>query len=307
MSPSPEYGVDLITFYHPSFWGVATYDDIMELRRKNPAAIWSRIFDALDEAGITAIELTFPPADMASAVEAFGSAAGFKAELDARGLHVKSGFHMADGWGPGADRQSEIDKALAYAEFLAAAGGDTLVAGPPMRLSRDANPPRFIDLEFAGAVAQTAHAVGNATLSVGVRTAIHTEAHSMFCTRRDVDLLMTITDPEYVFFCPDTAHITLSGSEPVETVAAHRERVVIAHWKDATGPMPAGLPIDGSIHEQHQAYMCSLGSGAVDWPAWAALYDRTPGSSVRLLELDAAADPVTEMKNAKAFAESIGA
>lgn len=305
MTSTPEYGVDLITFYHPSFWGVGSYDDIMELRRKDPAAIWIRIFDALAEAGVSAIELTFPPADMSSAIEAFGSVAGFRAELDRRGLHVKSGFHMAFGWAPGADVPAEVDKAVEYAEFLAAAGGDTLVAGPPMRASRDAVPPRFIDLAYAEAVARVAHAVGDATLRAGVRTALHTEAHSAFCTRRDVDLLLTLTDPEYVFFCPDTAHITLAGGEPVETVTPHRGRVVIAHWKDAIGPMPDGLPIDASIHEQHQKYMCPLGRGVVDWPAWAALYERTAGRGVRLLELDAVADPVTEMKNAKAFASGI--
>ncbi len=306
MTGTSEYGVDLITFYHPSFWGVGTHDDLLALRRKDPSAIWTRIFDALAEAGITAIELTFPPADMACAIEAFGSARGFRRELDLRGLHVKSGFHVAFGWAPGADVSAEVDAAIEYAEFLAAAGGDTLVVGPPLRRTRDARPPLFIDLPFASAVADVAHAVGDATLRAGVRTAVHTEAHSMLCTRRDVDLLMTITDPEYVFLCPDTAHITLSGSDPVETVSAHRERVVIAHWKDAVGPMPSGMSIDGSIHVAHRQYMCALGSGVVDWPAWAALYDRTAGRDVRLLELDAVPDPVAEMRNAKAFATDIG-
>ncbi|WGW12821.1 sugar phosphate isomerase/epimerase [Saxibacter everestensis] len=308
MPTTPEYGVDLITFYDPSFWGVNSYDEIMEIRHKNPVQIWTTIFDALSEAGITAIEMTFPPADVSSALDAFGSAEGFKTELQRRGLKLKSSFHMGSGWGPGGDRNAEVAKAVEHATFLAEAGGDTLVVGPPMRKSRDANPPLFIDHAFASAVADTAHAVGNATLRLGVKTALHTEAHSMFCTRRDIDLLLGLTDPEYVFFCPDTAHITLAGGNPIDAVVAHSERVVIAHWKDAVGPMPAGLPIEGEkIHELHQGYMCTLGEGVVDWDRWITLYDKTQGSDVRLLELDAVADPIKEMKAAKAFVENASA
>lgn len=302
---SPEYGVDLITFYHPSFWGVSSYDEIMELRRRDPVAIWSRIFDALGEAGITALELTFPPADMGSAIEAFGSSAGFKAELDGRGLRVKSGFHMASGWLPGAVVSREVDSALEYATFLAEVGGDTIVAGPPMRRSRDATSPLYVDLAFASAFAEVAHAVGDATQRIGVRLAVHTEAHSTFCTARDVDLILTVTDPEYVYFCPDTAHLTLAGGDAVEVVRRHRERVIIAHWKDAVGPMPHS-PIDlATIHQEHQAYMCALGTGVVDWKAWRALYDTTDGAGTRLLELDAVADPVQEMKSAIAFVKNL--
>ncbi len=41
--------------------------------------------------------------------------------------------------------------------------------------------------------------------------------------------------------------------------------MIIAHWKDARGPMPADTPIDKHIHERHQPYFCSFGLGRVDW------------------------------------------
>ncbi len=300
-----EYGVDLITFYHPSFWGVSSYDEIMELRRRDPAAVWNRILDGCASTGITAMEMTFPPADTSSATDAFGSAAGFRAELESRGLRVMSSFHMATDWMPGVDVAAEVDRALEHASFLAEAGGDVLVAGPPMRRSRDAQPPFFVDLAFASAFADVAHAVGDAIQRIGVRLALHTEAHSSFCTSRDVELLLTMTDPEYVHFCPDTAHLTLAGGDAVEIARRHRERIIIAHWKDAAGRMPDG-PIDlATIHDEHQKFMRPMGEGVVDWPAWAALYDTTQGAAVRLLELDAVPDPIAEMVKAKAFAESI--
>ena len=71
--------------------------------------------------------------------------------------------------------------------------------------------------------------------------------------------------------------------------------------------MPAGFPIDHStIHDRHQDYMCALGSGVVDWSNWAKLYEQTEGRGVRLLELDAVASPVAEMKAAKSFLELNG-
>jgi sugar phosphate isomerase/epimerase len=301
-TPAPTYGVDLITFYHPSFWGVGTYDDIMEIRRRDPLAIWTRILDALTEAGISAFEMTFPPADATSAVEAFGSAAGFRRELDSRGLSLISSYHSGSGWRAGSDLAAEVDRAQELAQFVADVGGGMLVAGLPMRTSRDSVPPLFVDLAFADTVASFAHAVGDATLRVGVKTALHTEAHSTFCTRRDIDLILTATDPEYVFFCPDTAHITLAGGDAVEVVRRHADRVIIAHWKDAVGRMPEGFSIDHAIiHDQHQEYMCALGTGVVDWPAWARLYDSTAGAPWRLLELDAVPSPIDAMRAAKAF------
>jgi sugar phosphate isomerase/epimerase len=305
MSESPHYGVDLITFYDPSFWGLATHEDILQVRADDPAGLWRRIMDGLVEADVELLEITFPPADWTSAVDAFGSAAGFKDELTRRGLRLKSAFHLGLDWGPGTDPAAAADATARYAEFVRDAGGDTIVVGPPMRRSRDARPPFFVDLEFMHALAGILHAVGDATLRLGVRTAVHTEAHSVFCTRRDIDLLMTLTDPEYVFFCPDTGHIALSGGDPVDIVGHHVERAALAHWKDAIGAMPAGVPIDEAVHLEHRKYFCSLGEGVVDWRAWMQLALRSPGRETILLEQDAVPDPVQELKAARSRLETI--
>jgi inosose dehydratase len=301
------YGVDLITFYHPSFWGVDTYEDILRVRVEDPARLWNRILDALVEAGVPLLELTFPPADWTSAVDAFGSAAAFKDELTSRGLRLKSGFHLGLDWHPGTDREAAAAPAAQYAEFIRDAGGDTMVVGPPMRKSRDARQPFFVDLEFMNALAGILHAVGDATLRSEVRTAVHTEAHSVFCPRRDIDLLLTLTDPEYVFFCPDTGHIVLSGGDPVDIVAHHVERVALSHWKDAIGEMPPGMPIDEAVHLEHRRYFCRLGQGVVDWDGWMRLSQHTPGRDTILLEQDAVPDPVEELKAARGRLEAIGA
>lgn len=296
------FGVDLITFYHPHFWGVQTHDEVVEIGRADPAAMWDRILGGLVEAGITDLEMTFPPADWRSALEAFGSAKEFRRELERRGLRLKSGFHIALDWGPDTDRAEAADAAAAYADFLREAGGDTMVVGPPMRRSRDARPPFFVDHAYMVELADILHHVGAATLDLGVRAAVHTEAHSVFCTLRDVDLLMTLTDPTYVFMCPDTGHLTLSGADPIQVMDHHRDRMIIAHWKDATGPMPE-VPIDEDVHLAHREYFRRVGAGSIDWFRWNEIVQQTAHSEITLLELDAVPDPVGEMRAAREYIE----
>lgn len=298
------FGVDLVTFYHPGFWGVDTEDDIQQIGRTDPSRIWTTIMDALVAAGVSAMEVTFAPADVETAIRAFGSAEEFRKELSRNGLELASGFWQPADWD--ADAVELAEQAAAHASFLHDAGAGTMVIGLPMRVTTDALPPRFVDLPAAQRLADQLHHIGDATRRLGVTSAIHTEAHSVFCQPRDIDLLLSLTDPNYVSFCPDTAHITLSGGDPVAIGTRYRERIAIAHWKDASGPMSKDIVIDASIHERHRDYMRPLGHGVVDWPAWAELMHSTPGHDLVLLELDACENPVAELRAAIAHLATLG-
>jgi sugar phosphate isomerase/epimerase len=109
MATPTRLGVDLITFYHPQFWNVESYENILELADKDPLAVWTRILDSVAEAGVSRIEMTFPPADWHSAIAAYGSAKQFGNELARRGLGLKSGFHLGLDWTTDTDRQEAAD------------------------------------------------------------------------------------------------------------------------------------------------------------------------------------------------------
>jgi len=302
--PVKAFGVDLITFFHPGFWGVGTEEDIQRIGRTDPERIWATVLDALVAAGVSAVEVTFAPADVETAIRAFGSVAAFRAELTRRGLRLVSGFWQPADWDAPAGQLA--DEAATHAALLADAGATALVLGLPMRATTGAMPPRFVDLWAADQLADRLHHIGAATRQHGVVTALHTEAHSVFCQPRDIDLLLMLTDPNYVWFCPDSAHITLSGGDPVAVATRHRERIAIAHWKDAAGPMRTDVVIDASIHERHREFMRPLGAGTVDWAAWAELMSSTRGGDLALLELDACADPVAELRSAIAHLGALG-
>ncbi|MCM2476447.1 TIM barrel protein [Rhizobium sp. CG5] len=299
---SPEnlqFGVDLVTFSHPGFWGVDSDDAITDYAKSNPRAFWDKILDSVQASGVTGVELTFSPFNWQDAIETYGSVQAFAAELAARGLRLASGFFAeleASGDFTLASAQAAIiDKAERYADFIKACGGDIMVIGAPMRKTPGEQPIRFHDFDRAKTIADFLNRLGATLHTKGVKLALHTEAHSIFAAARDVDLMMMLTDPAYVHMCPDTAHIILEGSDPIQLVDRHHERMVIAHWKDAIGRMPADTPIGADIHERHRAYFCRFGLGRVDWQAWIRLLRDRQFSGWAILELDAAPDPVADI------------
>lgn len=171
-----------------------------------------------------------------------------------------------------------------------------MVMGLPMRRSWNAEPPLFVDAGHMTTVAAFCHELGAVLLREGIALALHTEAHSIFCTARDIDLLLTLTDPVYVGFCPDSAHITLAGSDPVAVLRRHGDRVLATHWKDATGAATMREEIGPGIHHTHRAFFTALGQGVVDFPGWLQALDDIGFAGPSILEIDAVADPAGELR-----------
>lgn len=302
------FGVDLITFFDPGFWGLSTAEELTALAAAEPRRVWDTILDALQEAGISEFEMTFPPADRQTAVAAYGTAEDFAAELASRGLSVVSAYfadieHADDVTDP-QTRAAILAAAETEAAFLSGLGASYLVAGLPMRRNNaegDGLAP--VDLATAAPIADIANEVGAITARHGVTLALHTESHSVFWTPRDVDLFLLLTDPFLVGFCPDTGHIVLGGGDPVQLVSRHRERVVIAHWKDAAGAFREKALVDGDIWGRHRPYFRPAGQGVVDWPAFARTLAEIGYEGGILLELDAASDPVGQLVAARTYLE----
>ncbi|MCX7285544.1 MAG: TIM barrel protein [Novosphingobium sp.] len=298
------FGVDLITFFDPGFWSVDSEDQIIALAAREPRRFWTTILDTLCESGVDGLEFTFAPFAPEGLVEAFGGFEAAQQALIQRKLSVASGF-MADlalsGLGDAANVERMLATGDAYAAALAAWGGKALVLGLPMRRSWDAQPPLFVDLDTARPIADFCNRLGAITLRHGVRLALHPEAHSMFCHARDIDLFMMLTDPVYVGFCPDSAHLLLSGGDPVAIATRHAERLITAHWKDAISAMPVQIPVDAGVHHAHRKYFCALGEGTVDLEGWAKAMAGTLGGTSTsptwaILEIDAVADPLCEIR-----------
>jgi inosose dehydratase len=307
-SSSPQYGVDLVTFYHSAFWGFETDAEMVAWCAANPRAMWDRMLDALVEAGVPWIELTFPPLDFHSALAAYGSVEGVRAGFEERGIRVLSGFFNGTHWSD-VDPRAAVAEVTDYVEFLQALDARILVLGTPMLAGGPDAPVAPVGAaerrRMLEHLALVCDAVGSAVAARGVRLAVHTESHSLTVTAEDIRSLMAATDPALVGLCPDSAHITLSGGDPVAIAREFSDRVLVSHWKDASGAFPPDLVLDENVHAVHRRFMEPLGAGVVDWPGWAAAMADTATAGVRLLELDAAPDPVSELLAARAFAEGL--
>lgn len=302
------FGVDLITFFDPGFWGIDTVEDLQVLAASDPRRVWDTMLDALQQADIAELEMTFGPADRATAIAAYGSVTAFATELDDRGLSVVSAYfadieHAEDITDP-ATRTAILAAADTEAAFLAELGASYLVAGLQMRRNNaegDGLAP--VDLATAGPIADLANEVGAVTARHGVTLALHPESHSVFWAPRDIDLFLLLTDPFLVAFCPDTGHIVLGGGDPVQLVSRHRARVVMAHWKDAVGVFREKAIVDEHIFDRHRPYFRSAGQGIVDWHAFATTLAEIGYEGGILLELDEASDPVSQLIDARTYLE----
>ncbi|MBA2946541.1 sugar phosphate isomerase/epimerase family protein [Streptomyces himalayensis] len=302
----PRFATDIITFYHPAFWGLESADAVRGWALDNPGSFWQRVMDALAEAGVSGIELTFAPGDIDSALRAFGDAPSFRRELECRGLSVVSAFIAASecpDWRHSENLPAIVADAERRATFLADVGAELLVAGLPMRTTFGTRPPFFVDAAYMTRMADIAHVVGEAVAQHGVKLAFHTESNSTLWYERDIDLFMALTDPRYVWLCPDSCHIALGGGDPVAVVRRHSQRIALAHWKDAVKPIDVELTIDETVFAQQQPYMTELGKGIVDWRGWADAMSLTPGAGIVLIELDEAADPVAALRAGTAVAK----
>ncbi len=303
-----KFGVDLITLYDPPFWGVTEFNDFYDKSVLPPEKFWDRALDTVAEAGIDGIEITFGPGHWRNALERYGSPRAFQEALQSRGLELCSGFNAGlvinGGWHPGDSDEEILEEVAAYSEFLHEAGCEIMIAGLPLRRSWDAEPPLFVDVAYAQELAGVINRMGYTAAKHGVKLAIHPETHAVFWLKRDIDLFLSLTDPVYVWFCPDTCHITLGGGDPIEIIRNQKERLLIAHWKDAKGTVPVQYPIDENIFKSHHPHMARAGRGEVDWRAMIRLMRDIQFKGWAILELDAAADPPAQMQAAREFVET---
>lgn len=89
----------------------------------------------------------------------------------------------------------------------------------------------------------------------GVRVGVHPHVDSLIESREDIARAMDAMDPRYVFLAPDTGHLVVGGSDPVDVFKTYAPRIAHDHLKDYQGPTAPGT---------RDRYV-PLGSGSVDF------------------------------------------
>lgn len=111
--------------------------------------------------------------------------------------------------------------------------------------------------------------LGKRTAEVGVRLAPHPHLWSPFERQEEVDRVLELTDPRYVFLTADTAHLTLAGMDPVKFLGKHYDRVAAIHLKDIPAKYRGyrGLSPSRDEHRRVGLYR-RMGAGGVDFVAF---------------------------------------
>lgn len=131
--------------------------------------------------------------------------------------------------------------------------------------------------EHIKVIAETANELGALAHSCGVTLSWHQHwGSSILEDEGSFHRFMALTDPAVVGFCPDTAQLTLSGFDVVETIRRYAPRIRFVHYKDITfagrpqGELWPGFHVpsdEGGYGVDSKGRFVELGRGVVDFAA----------------------------------------
>jgi len=249
----------------PCSWGVLEFDAAVA----PPPA--SQVLDEMAAAGYDGTELGdwgFLPTDPAA----------LSAELARRELALVAAFVPIAFASAGAI-DAGLDRALRVAQLLAASGATTSCvvlsddnATVPHRTARAGRIREQDGLRagewdaFAERVTHVARALRDQT---GLRAVFHHHCAGYVETPREIDELMTRTDPELVGLCLDTGHLTFAGGDPAAALAAYGPRIRHVHFKDCDPAIRERARAEAwdYHHAVGAGIFCEMGRGAVAFDA----------------------------------------
>ncbi|MDQ3854932.1 MAG: sugar phosphate isomerase/epimerase [Chloroflexota bacterium] len=167
---------------------------------------------------------------------------------------------------------SKADQVVEYntrvARFLNAMNVDRIVFGP--------GGPRE-DKTGADGLKQMAKTIDEAakrTADLGVLACVHPHLGTELQDRDELDAVMEMTNPDYVFFCPDTAHLTAAGMDAAEVIRTYGSRMRYMHIKDLTPQDPDPEAFKHFQGTEALPIFCELGLGTIDFgPIMQAIED----------------------------------
>jgi len=111
--------------------------------------------------------------------------------------------------------------------------------------------------------------IGRQVTALGMKFAPHAHMWSQFESPREVEYILSHTDPNHVWFVLDTGHITLAGMDPVKLARQLGHRILEFHLKDTKADTRGGAKsrVDRNDPIKDPVFFALGTSNGVDFPA----------------------------------------
>ena len=213
----------------------------------------------------------------------------YKAMLDSYGLKAESFyFHM-----PAKEQEAELWGNLERElDFVANMGAKRVT------LQGTLYRPEVMNEAVKAATLDSMKKFAEIAKTFGITTNVHAHVNTYVMFEDEIDYIMQNSDPDLLYFAPDTAHISAAGGKPVDIIRRYADRVNFIHLKDYRlgdkitddGWVDSGVPIMSCFHP--------LGEGAVNFPEIIKILDSVNYTGPLCIELDKA--PVSNAESARA-------
>jgi inosose dehydratase len=101
----------------------------------------------------------------------------------------------------------------------------------------------------------------------GIRTVFHHHCAGYVETPKEIETLLSLTDPKLVGLCLDMGHYAFGGGDPVKALEKYKDRIWHVHFKDfSPDAAEASREVNGDYFDAiKRGVFCELGKGAVDF------------------------------------------
>lgn len=247
----------------PCSWGALEFD----LEREAPNH--QKVLTEIKETGYSGTELGdwgFMPTDPTQ----------LRDSLDTYGLELVGAFVPVALSDP-ANHRAGIDKALKVADLIVSAGYQkafiVLADDNGKVKSRTKNAGRIsgnmgLAEEEWDYFADGSNRIASAlSESFKLKTVFHHHCGGYVETPFEVEMLMTLTDPDLIGLCLDTGHYRFGGGDPLDALQTYRERIWHVHFKDYDPEIGEQSRTNrwDYIRSVEKGVFCELGKGEVDF------------------------------------------
>ncbi|GGW29084.1 sugar phosphate isomerase/epimerase family protein [Arenibacter certesii] len=250
----------------PCSWGALEFD----LEEKSDEIGFEQVLDEIKETGYLGTELGdwgFMPTDPSK----------LKAEISKRGLQLLGAFvpvALADK----SKHSRGVEAALKVAQLMYNSGYKNafivLADENGSVTERTKNAGRItsemgLSKEQWSVYASGAEKIAQAVKDkYGIRTVFHHHCAGYVETPEEIDMLMSLTDPNLLGLCLDMGHYAFGGGNPLHALKKYDERIWHVHFKDySPDAAKASQEVNGDYFDAiKRGVFCELGKGNVDFP-----------------------------------------